>query len=132
MIYTKISNHGTTHPVVARLAAQTHELLQWADLSKEKKNELYAIYDGAKDRLLKCHEAYERLRRALAENMEAEIFGADGALKRRPHLIGLQGEVETILYQAKNYLRDLLEVLGIFFGTDFDEASFFFDTRGSR
>jgi hypothetical protein len=130
-VLTKVSNYGTSHPVVARLAAQTYELLKWADLSKEEKDQVYLKYDGLKNRLLKCHEAYGRLQKALAESMEEDIFNEDGTLKRYPHLIGLREEIETILYEAKNYLRDLLDLFEIFFEADFDEASYFYDARAS-
>ena len=39
-IITKISNHGVSHPFVARLSVQTSELIKWADLSKEDKQAL--------------------------------------------------------------------------------------------
>ena len=117
--------------MVARLTVQTHRLLEWADISKEEKTNVYATYDGLKKRLLKCHEAQERLCKAWNETVDAEHFNPDGTLKSLPHVIGLDGEVETILYETKNYLRDLLGIFGIFFGVGFDEASYFYDARGN-
>jgi hypothetical protein len=128
---TKVSNYGTRHPVVARLGVQTYELLKWADLSEEKKDQVYLIYDGLKNRLLKCHEAYARLHKAFTDTMEEEIFNDDGTLKRYPHLIGLREEIDTILYESKNYFRDLLGVFVVFFEVEFDEASYFYDARAS-
>jgi hypothetical protein len=82
-----------------------------------------------KNRLLKCHEAYNRLQAPLKENLDKNHFNEDGTLKSLPYLIGLQEEVETILYEQKNFLRDLLRAVNIFFGTKFHEASGFYADR---
>ena len=53
----KISNIGTSHPLVARLGAQTSELINWLDIDKaghDAIGELYAI--TLQQRLLRCHE----------------------------------------------------------------------------
>jgi hypothetical protein len=127
--FKKISNYGTTNPVVARLNVQTHDLLQWADLPQQRRDDVFGIYDGMKNRLLKCHEAQSRLCAALDETLSDDHFNPDGTLKSRPYLIGLENEVETILYEQKNFLRDLLKVVNIFFNTEFDEASAFYDAK---
>jgi len=90
---------------------------------------VYGVYDGMKNRLLKCHEAQGRLSAALNETLAANHLNPDGTLKSRPHLIGLENEVETILYEQKNFLRDLLHVVNIFFDAEFDEASAFYDAK---
>ena len=126
----KISNYGTRHPVVARLKVQTHELIQWADLPKERQQAVLEIYCGMADRFLKCHEAHDRLTAALKKAMDEVRPDADSRLKSVPHLIGLRGEVETFLYESKNYLRDMLGVIGVFFGEEFDEASALYDPKG--
>lgn len=126
----KISNYGTQHPVVARLKVQTHELLQWADLSKDKQAAVMAVYFELADRLLKCHEVHGRLTAAFKTTMEEFRPSADPRIKNVPHLIGLKGEVETFLYEAKNYLRALLGVIEIFFDASFDEASALYDPKG--
>jgi hypothetical protein len=119
----KISNYGTQHPVVARLKVQTHELVQWADLSDEEKGQVKILYFGLADRLLKCYEVYNRLTIALKTAMEEVHQSVDHRIAGIPHLIGLQGEAETFLYESKNYLRDLLRIINIFFDKNFNEAS---------
>jgi hypothetical protein len=88
----KISNYGTQHPVVARLKVQTHELVQWADLSDEEKGQVKILYFGLADRLLKCYEVYNRLTIALKTAMEEVHQSVDHRTAGIPHLIGLQGE----------------------------------------
>jgi len=125
----KVSNYGVSHPVVARLVVQTSELLQWADLSNEERASVRTIYRGLKNRLLKCHEVFVRLIEALNITIEECEFQEDGSSKYEPHVIGLEGEVETILYESKNYLRDLLSILRIYFGFKCNEASYFYDAK---
>jgi len=127
---SKTSNYGTSHPVVARLVVQTHELLQFADLSEVERDSVLALYDGLKRRLLKCHEALVRLINELNSTVEECGFKEDGSSKYEPHVIGLVGEVETILYEAKNYLRDLLGILKVYFDCECDEASYLYDPKG--
>lgn len=126
----KVSNYGSSHPVVARLLLQTHDLLQWADLSREDKDSIMAIYDGLKQRLIKCHESRDRLVSSLKTTIGECEFKEDGSSRYEPHVIGLKEEVETILYEAKNYLRDLLGILHVYFGYKCDEASYLYDAKG--
>ena len=126
----KTSNYGTQHPVVARLKVQTQELVQWADLPEDKQHQVFAVFSEMANRLLKCHEVYGRLTASLETTLEKLRPNADPRIKNVPHLIGLGGEVETFLYESKNYLRDLLRVIDIFFDKKFDAASAFYDPKG--
>lgn len=132
----KVSNYGTSHPVVARLLVQTSELLGWADLIKEDRDKVFDVYNSIKNRLLKCHESYDRLRIAFDKNLDktSEKMSEDKSdrFQKHPFLIGLQAEIETILYESKNYLRDLLQVLNIFFITNFSESHAYYDTKSSQ
>jgi hypothetical protein len=129
----KISNYGAWHPIVARLKVQTHELAQWADLSEDKKLELLAVYSDLADRLLNCHEIYVRISVGLEKEIAEHHSNPDAQVKKVPHLVGLRGEVENFLYESKNYLRDVLRVLDIFFAAKFDEASAFYpSTAGGK
>ncbi|HYA34646.1 MAG TPA: hypothetical protein VEF03_03455 [Candidatus Binataceae bacterium] len=124
----RVSNYGTSHPVVARLRLQSLELIRWACLPVEKQKRAIQIYDSLKNRLLKCHECNVRLETAAKDALSSSL-GFAGA-NVRPHLIGLEQEAETFLYESKNYLRDLLGVFNVFFGTKFDEASDFCSNMG--
>lgn len=48
-----------------------------------------------------------------------------------PYVVGLEGEIESFLYETKNYLRDLLNLLRIFFGFNKIKASQFYDVKGN-
>src|SRR3954453_1108994 len=104
----KTSNYGTRHPVYARLKVQTSELLHWADLSKDARQEVMEIYFGLADRLFRCMEIVERLTTALKAAIMEFGPAPDSRVINVPHISGLKSEVENFLYEAKNYLRDLL------------------------
>ena len=56
----KILNHGTSHPVVARLHVQTSELINFTDLSQEAKDKARTIYFEAAKRLLYCDDLRDK------------------------------------------------------------------------
>ena len=133
-IITKISNHGVSHPFVARLSVQTSELIKWADLSKEDKQALSALYmTTLQSRLLKCYDILCRLRQALLESAASveNEHKQDERIRALPYVVGLEGEVESFLYETKNYLRDLLNLFRIFFGFNKIAASQFYDPKGN-
>lgn len=132
-IIQKISNYGTSHPVVARLMCQTMELLKWTTLDQKSRDDAATIYVGLKDRLLKCLEVLGRLQEsfndALKVAREQQEVNA-GKVNALPFLIGLEGETDTFLYETKNFLRDSVRVLNVFYGTNFSDASEWFDSKG--
>ena len=128
---TKISNHGVSHPFVARLSVQTSELIRWADLSKADREAVGKLYMMTlQPRLLKCCDILCRLRQGLLESAASVQEQNDGRINAMPYVVGLEGEVESFLYEAKNYLRDLLNLFRIFFGFNKIAASQFYDVKG--
>jgi hypothetical protein len=123
----KTSNWGTKHPVVARLKVQTCELLQWTNLRKEKRDHITAVYFDAAERLLKSHEIYGRLVIARDAALTEVYEQKDPRVRNVPNVIGLRGELESFLYEGKNFLRELLNAVNAFFQTEFHEASDFVD-----
>ncbi|MDO9082967.1 MAG: hypothetical protein Q7U56_06765, partial [Humidesulfovibrio sp.] len=126
---SKISNYGCAHPVVARLVVQTQELLKWASLSEEERGAAFDIYYGLKGRLIKCHETYDRLSAALKKSFDGYQPDQDSTIKFHPLIIGIDNELETFLYESKNFLRDLLGIVKIFFDTKFIDANVFYNTK---
>jgi hypothetical protein len=54
----------------------------------------------------------------------------DPRVRQIPHIIDLKGTAENFLYEAKNYLRDLLELLRIAYGCKLKNASDFAKDEG--
>jgi hypothetical protein len=129
----KLSNYGTANPVVARLSVQSSELIRFSNLSKdEQENTLELYFHTLQPRLLKCHEAFARLIQAKEKTIAEIKPQSDKRIQNIPSVVGLQGEVETYLYEAKNYLRDMLAVIKIFFGDVFNEANAFYGAKAGQ
>lgn len=134
-IITKISNHGVSHPFVARLSVQTSELIRWSDLPKQDQDAVNELYmTTLQPRLLKCFDICTRLKQGLVESAASvakeQAQQQDRRIRSMPHVVGLEGEVESFLYESKNYLRDLLNLFRIFFGFNKLAASQFYDVKG--
>lgn len=122
-VVSKISDHGSSHPVVARLHLQTSELLKGSTLPQEKRETVFAAYFAAGRRLLRCCDICEDLTQKV-ETQSREIQAPAGPHGRNmPHVIDLDREVEAFLYEAKNFLRDIVVIFDAFFDAKFDEAS---------
>jgi hypothetical protein len=132
-VLKRILDRGGSHPVVARVFRQTHDLLEWSNLPQEKTDQLKTIYLDLTKRILKIDDLVGRLIESL-KNADQEMTDdkASGRTNHLPQIMGIEGEVETFLYEAKNILRTLLNVINIAFDMKFKEASAFYDTKGDR
>ncbi len=132
-VIQKISDHGTENPIVARLSLQTQDLLQWCGLSPEKKEEVFGIYfTQLQRRLLKCSDVVARLKKSRDQSISNVASVVEQGAHSAPFVINLHDELETFLFEAKLFLRDTLNVINVFFGTTFNEASVFFPIRGKK
>jgi len=126
----KISDVGVSHPVVARLSVQMSELLGWAGLEKAKQDAVSGLYvHTLTTRLLRCHKSRDEIARLINESVNSIMRQNDPRIREVPHVIGLDGLVEQYLYEAKNYIRDLLQIFEIVYGCDLKDASAFGDMK---
>jgi hypothetical protein len=129
----KISDVGTRNPIVARLAVQTIELIKFLNVTEEQRELVKVLYlETLKSRLIRCERKKDDLVRKLIEANELieREKHSDARIKSVPHVIDLQGSVESFLYEAKNYLRDLLQLFAILYGSTLKDGSDFTDLRG--
>jgi len=124
-----------SHPVVARLGLQTHQIVRYSSLSKADQDAVVQLYLATlQPRLLKCEDIFERLQKLTGEAWEharKQQRQAKGSIAFLPVVIGLEGEAESFLYEVKNYLRDLLHLFRIVFGYKDVEASKLYDAKGN-
>lgn len=126
----KISDVGVSHPVVARLSVQTSELINWAGLEKAKQDAVSSLYIHTLTwRLLRCHKSRDEIARLMTESVNGIKQHKDPRIREVPHVVGLEGLVGQYLYEAKNYIRDLLQIFEIVYGCDLKDASAFADTK---
>jgi len=130
-VIKKISDRGTQHPVVARLAIQIKELIVFANLDKSIKDSvLKACLYTLQSRLGKCWDICQWL-----EDEQLRIWKeykpTDERASQIPNISDLDRNVENFLYEAKNFLRDLLNdvIAKCFPEIDFLDAGSFFDPK---
>lgn len=121
--FAKISDHGTNHPVIARLHLQTFDLLQASTVPQSAQESARTIYFEAGLRLVRCCDSRDELGRE-QEKLEAEYQpSSNQQAVFKPHLVDLNRHAETFLYDAKNFLREISKVFRAFDGPTFNEAS---------
>ncbi|MBY5327189.1 hypothetical protein [Rhizobium leguminosarum] len=129
-IMQKISSHGTSNPIVARLGLQSIDLLKWVDISDRERDSASSLMFELHKKLLRCYDCLERLK----ENDRAAIDGTkngfgNGAMAI-PYLINLQDEVENFLTVAKQYLRDIVAPINKLYRANLNEDSSIFWDKG--
>ncbi len=128
----KINDVGVGHPVVARLGVQASDLAPWIDIEDAKRKEVAELFARTlTERLLRCHQFRNDLVNRANEAIEkVPPPQNDKRVREVPNVIGLQGIVEGFLYEAKNYLRDLLNLFRIVYGCKLTDASAFTNLKG--
>jgi hypothetical protein len=122
---TKQSEHGARDSIVARLTVQPIEILNHTNLSAADQAKFVQLSVlELLPRLQRCSEIEQRLR------MEASERRGQFKPPRRgdvaveiPQIPNLKAECENFLYEAKNYLRDLLKLVNLLWGTQYEDAS---------
>jgi hypothetical protein len=125
--FKKVFEHGTTNPIVARLSLQILEILKQCDVSKEIVDKIGDLYlNSLQKKLLRCWEIEQRFRKEFAAAVEKyEPPAAPNAPVEIPQIARLEEECHNFLYETKSFVRDLLQVVNLLYGTDFVEASEF-------
>src|SRR5260221_11142363 len=101
-VFSQLLNHGSSHPVVARLQVQVSNLLQGSTASPARREAIFGAAFEASRRLINCWDTRDRLK-AQCERLEAEFQPPTdnrGAV-HIPSIITLQHDAETFLYEAK-------------------------------
>ncbi|MET3973018.1 hypothetical protein [Bradyrhizobium sp. S3.9.1] len=118
-------DQGVTNPIVARLTLQNLEILQNCAIAKDKAEKIQSFYlNDLTPKLLRLSQIQEKLR-AETEKLAASYKppGKGAVSVTLPQVMQLEEECRNYLYEAKNFLRDLLKVFNLLFGTSFEEAS---------
>lgn len=121
----KYLEHGTSNPIVARLSLQPLEILGQCNVTEEQRDKIGGAYVGSLvKKLLRCWEIEEGLRAEFDKGVASYKPPSRGAVwVDVPQMPRLEEECHNFLYETKNYLRDLIQVFNLLYGTDFKEAS---------
>src|SRR5262249_2838764 len=120
--FKKILDHGASNRIVARLSLQIFKILENCNLAKETHDKIAEQYLTLQKRLLRCWEIKERFRQEFNAAVEAYKPPQPGEPVQLPQIARLDEECQNFLYEAKNYIRGLLQVVNLLYGTDFKEA----------
>lgn len=123
-IFKKFLDHGTTNPIVAQLSLQILTILKQCEVGQ-----LYM--HSLQPRLLRCWEIQERFREAFNDAISTYSSPAH-PVTQSPQVSRLKAECHNFLYEAKNYIRDILLVVNAPYGTEFREASKFSRSKKPR
>lgn len=129
-ILKKVSDYGTSNPIVARTSVQVSNLLQPFPLPKEKEERIFEIYfTMVQPRMIRCMEICQEINSEI-ETIDSELkengpkTQSNGRVLELPHITQLQEDVETYLYNAKSALRDLALLFETFFGKTFGHSRY--------
>ena len=132
-VIQKISNHGPSNPIVARLVVQSKDLIQWLNAPDDVRQKILKLYIDLHYRLLNCYEVQQRLLAAKDATIESAKAAWNESMESTPYVIGLEGEAENFLLSAKRYLRELVFLLNTLFDAQLPtEASIFWNPKGGE
>ncbi|PLU57382.1 hypothetical protein BMJ20_33505 [Sinorhizobium medicae] len=130
-VFQQVSNHGASHPVVARLTLQTDDLLKAAGFGKETREAVMEVYMGLQTRLLHCYDLADKIFTERDRTMNAFLLELSKGNHSLPFVIDLQVNAESFLLAAKQYLRDLVKALNLLFGANLPvDAKVFWNKAG--
>jgi hypothetical protein len=129
--FKKVASHGTSNPIVARLSLHNLQILEKCKVTKEVKDKVGGLYlDSLMKKLLRCWEIEDSFKKSFAEaTAKYKPPATPNAPVEIPQIERLEGDCHNFLYEAKNYIRDVLYVVNKLYGTSFSEASEFSKAR---
>ncbi|MBR1234120.1 hypothetical protein [Bradyrhizobium sp. AUGA SZCCT0182] len=129
--FKKFASHGTTNPIVARLSLQNLKILENCKGTKEFKDKVGGLYlESLMKKLLRCWEIEDAFKKSFAEAAgKYKPPQTPNAPVEIPQIERLDADCHNFLYEAKNYIRDVLYVINKLYGTSFTEASEFSKAR---
>lgn len=130
-IFQKLLDYGTENSIVARLSLQIFQILEQCNLTEDKYEGIGELYlNSLQKKLLRCWEIKERFREEF--NAAVETYEPPSRTSQTinvPYISRLEEECHNFLYEIKNYIRDLLRVWNLLYGTNFSNASEFFRAK---
>lgn len=127
-------DQGVANPIVARLTLQNYELLENCVIPKATAEQIQAVYlNDLTPKLLRCSQIAEKLRAETEKQAASFKRPSRGAASvTLPQVMQLDEDCRNFLYEAKNFLRDLLKVFNFLFGTNFEDGSEWTTAKKSR
>ena len=128
---SKLSEHGVSNPIVARLSLQVLNLLKHCNASEEKKGKIGEHYvHELMPAILSCYEITEKYREEFNRLVEEyKPPTQPNEVIKLPQISDLKNQCRNFVYAAKNTIRDVLFVYNILYDQNFSEASEFYERK---
>lgn len=67
----KISDYGTSNPIVARLSLQTTEMMNLTELTKQQKDDVFRVFfSNIQPKLMACYRIKEKLEKEVRNHQK--------------------------------------------------------------
>jgi hypothetical protein len=131
---SKTLDHGTANPVVARLALQIFDILKSCNIAKDLEEGILRLcMESLVPGLLRCWEIRERYELEFQRQIESYKKQVPNVqVIEVPSITTLDQDCRNFLYEAKNFLRDLMQLFNFLYGTKFKDASDYLPPKGRK
>lgn len=117
--FVKVSDHGTSNPIVARTFYQSQQLLNLYAFDKEFEKQNSEVMWEIQRQLLDCYEKSSSMIKEI-ENSKLEFKEkVKNDLSFHPWIMDLDTRLESFFQSAKLGLRNIGGIFKLFFGEDF-------------
>ena len=121
---THILDHGTANPIVARLTVQIFAIVDHCEITPEARDGIKGV-SNASSRKSCCGagRSWSGTGSILRSRAPLKRPPPEAQIVEVPHVLRLEEECRNFLYEAKSFVRDVLKVFNLLYGTTFVEAS---------
>src|SRR4051794_33829154 len=111
--FKKVVSHGVGNPIVARLSLQNLQIMEKCKVAKEVKDTVCCLYvDSLMKKLLRCWELEASFKKSFSEaSAKYKPAATAHTPVEIPQIERLEADCHNFLYEAKNYIRDVLYVI---------------------
>jgi len=110
-VIKQASGRGASHPITARLSVQMTKILDFSGLDKAVKDDVLKMcLGGLPSRLGKCWDIWKHLEEE-QNRCKIGYTPSDNRVVQIPQILNLDRDVDNFLYEAKNFLRDIAELV---------------------
>jgi hypothetical protein len=122
----KMSDVGTSNPIIARLSMQTNDLVNMFPLTDKQKEDIFGLFGmKVRDRLVSCYKIFAKLQDELKKvNQTDKNEYFKGNAVYTPCVMDLRYMCESFLYEAKSTFSDILGIFDVFYNKKFSEAHY--------
>lgn len=113
------------------MQVQVSELLKNTSFNESAREAILKASFDASLRLIRCGDIQNKIMTECDKSEREYRPSKNPQAVTIPHIVGLQHDAESFLYEAKNFIRDITAIINGAFATAFDQASQFCNLRNT-